>query len=276
VSDTKTGVSQTGTRLAAELERMRVASPSAVLRLSPDAGIKTARSAFLAMVKEFHPHRFARQSGDVQQLANEIFLLVKGAYDKLCAAAPEVKKRTKRGGTSPPIAASRPNRAVRFKRSRPKPEAPIAKKVATPIPAPVEAPVSEETEEATDEVNDATRPANHSQLVAALETEEEERATAFRGGLKLLKAGRPAEAREIFRNLAVNKSSEKKYRVYMHFAWAREHHGAGRLDEAAAEYRRVLKLDPRLKDAIKALDEIAERTSGKQSGVFGRLFRRGR
>jgi tetratricopeptide (TPR) repeat protein len=222
--------------LKGELDRMRAASPAAVLKLSQDAGATTTRAAFLAMVKEFHPHRFARESREAQHLANEIFLLVKGAYDALCADAPPRPRRRQRGTTSPPAPTPRPIRAVRFKKIEPR------ESRSDPTPPVVSAP---------------PRPSNHSQLVAALETVEEERATTFRQGLRLLKSGRPAEARELFRDLAVNKPGEKKYRVYMHYAWGREHQGAGRLDEATAELRRALKLDPRLDLAIEALDEIA-------------------
>ena len=252
-------------RLISELERMRVASPSAVLRLSSDAGPTTARSAFLAMVKEFHPHRFAREPSEIQHMANEVFLLVKAAYDAL-ATAPKRPRRRKRGTTSPPVQPSRPSRAVRFKkvsrRSRPT-TAPPPIGDRPPAPAASAAPSRQR------------RPSNHSQLVAALETEEQERAEKFREGVKLIKTGRPAEARELFRNLAINKPGEKKFRVYMHYAWGREHQGAGRFEDAAAEFRRALKLDPHFDDAIGALDEVSD-AAEKQTGVFGRLFRRGR
>lgn len=240
---------------------MKVASPSAVLRLTQDAGTTTARAAFLSMVKEFHPHRFAREPMEVQKLANEIFLLIKAAYDSLCVE-PQPPRRRRKGTTSvPPPQPARPSTSVRFKKSTPRP--PVAAPSA-PMPAA--------------DSRRARRPSNHSQLVAALETEEEERAREFREGQKLLKQGKPGEARELFRKLAISMPGEKKLRVYMHYAWGREHQGAGRFDDAAAELRRALKLDPSFGDAIDAMDEVeaARAAVEKQPGVFGRLFRRGR
>jgi hypothetical protein len=60
----------------------------------------------------------------------------------------------------------------------------------------------------------------------------------------------------------------------MHYAWGREHQAAGRLDEAAAELRRALKLDASFDEAVEALEQIDARA--EKPGVLGRLFRRGR
>lgn len=241
-------------RLAAELERMKAASPAAVLRLSGNPGAGAVRAAFLAMVKEFHPHRFAREPADVQFLANEIFLLVKAAYDALAATS-----RRRRRTTSPPAPRTRPDRAVRFReRDRraaggapPDPGAPPPITPASP-----------------------RRVANHSQLVAALETEDAQRERRLGEGIALVSQGRPAEAREIFRQLAIGNPADRRFRVHMHYAWGREHQGAGRLEDAAAEFRRALKLDPTFDQAAEALDSIAGQ--GDRTGVLGRLFRRNR
>lgn len=232
---------------------MQAASPAATLNLAGEPDAATARSAFLALVKQFHPHRFAREAPEVQDLANEIFLLIKAAYDQLLDDRAPPRRR-RRGTTGPPPRPSRPVRPVRFRKSGRHEPAPLAPAAAR-----------------------ARRISNHSDLIAALESEEEQRARKLREGIALIKRGSPGEAREMFRELAIGKPGEKRFRVYMHYAWGREHLESGRLEDAAAEFRRALKLDPAFDDAVEGLDEITRMTERdeRQPGVFGRLFRRG-
>lgn len=210
------------------------------------------------MVKQFHPHRFARQPADIQTLANEIFLLVKKAYDELQSETP----RRKRSTTRPPAPGRR--KPVRFKRSTrgPKPLSQTAPKDPGPPPA---------------ARTPARKVENHDQLVSELENEHSERERQFAEAKAMVQRGRPAEAREVFRQLAVKNPGERRFRVHMHYAWGREHEGAGDLDSAAAEFRRSLQLEPTFQEAAEALESVTERLERETSGgVFGRLFRRGR
>ena len=241
-------MSKAGVRLAAELERIKVAPPAAVLRLPAGACPATARSAFLAMVKEFHPHRFAREPQEVQALANEVFLLIKEAYDALCA------EPVPREEEPDPAQPARSSQTVRFRGANRRPGSGGVR-------------LSPSTR--------TRRISNHTDLIAALESEEEQRARQIQKALALLEQGKPGEARDRLRELAIASPTDKRVRVYMHYAWGREHQQAGRHEDAAAEFRRALKLDPTFDDAVEALDAVSA-GGEKQAGVFGRLFRRGR
>jgi len=100
------------------------------------------------------------------------------------------------------------------------------------------------------------------QLVRRAGTSEEER---FNIGVQMLEEGKAAEARELFRSMAVAHPKEKRYRVRMHYAWGREHQAAGRLDEARLEYERALRIDPSFEAARRALRRA-------RPGFFRRLF----
>ena len=59
------------------------AGPYAVLAVAPNATASEARSAFLELTKLYHPARFGRMSTELQRLANEVFLGIKGAHEAL-------------------------------------------------------------------------------------------------------------------------------------------------------------------------------------------------
>ncbi|HEY4182768.1 MAG TPA: hypothetical protein VGM90_38315 [Kofleriaceae bacterium] len=61
--------------------------PYEALGLTGAAGHDQVRSAFLQLTKQFHPAKFARLSLDVQKLANEVFLALRGAHDTLAKPA---------------------------------------------------------------------------------------------------------------------------------------------------------------------------------------------
>ena len=119
-----------------------------------------------------------------------------------------------------------------------------------------------------------SQPVDHSSLVAQLASEQQNKDEAYRAALKLLREGRASEARLAFRELAVANPGEKRYRTYMHLAWGREHQLAKRFDEAAAEYRRALKVHPQFDPAVEALAELEE--AAPKGGMLGRFFKRGR
>jgi len=59
------------------------AGPYAVLAVAPNATASEARSAFLELTKLYHPARFGRMSTELQRLANEVFLGIRGAHEAL-------------------------------------------------------------------------------------------------------------------------------------------------------------------------------------------------
>ncbi len=93
---------------------------------------------------------------------------------------------------------------------------------------------------------------------------QEERFDAARA---LLDAGDLQGAREAFRALAIAVPRDKRYRLYMHYAWGCEHQKAGRPGEARSELERALRLDPDFAPAKQALAGLEIRR-----GWLRRLF----
>ncbi|HEY5944531.1 MAG TPA: hypothetical protein VIV40_03530, partial [Kofleriaceae bacterium] len=75
----------------AEMQMRISQGPHAALSVAENASPEEIRTAFLELTKQFHPARFGRMSGDVHRLANEVFLGIKAAHDRLL--------RTLLGGT---------------------------------------------------------------------------------------------------------------------------------------------------------------------------------
>ena len=63
------------------MQNRLLADPRTALGLTPTAGVAEARSAFLALTKQYHPVKFARCDASVQRLANEVFLALREAHD---------------------------------------------------------------------------------------------------------------------------------------------------------------------------------------------------
>src|SRR5678816_3805731 len=57
--------------------------PHAALGIGEASSAEQVRAAFLQLTKLYHPARFGRMASDVQKLANEVFLGIKGAHDHL-------------------------------------------------------------------------------------------------------------------------------------------------------------------------------------------------
>ncbi len=96
--------------LRARLREYDPKRPLAVLGLSQEATREEIRRAFLEAVKVYHPHRFVRCSGDVQRLANDLFILMSKA--RRAGTPAGFRARGTRPGTS--IApASPPARSAR-------------------------------------------------------------------------------------------------------------------------------------------------------------------
>lgn len=70
-------------QLERELQRLRAGDAFAALGVAQSASSDEIRAAFLQATKRYHPNRFARHGRDVGRLANEVFLLIKEAYQEL-------------------------------------------------------------------------------------------------------------------------------------------------------------------------------------------------
>src|SRR5690606_10537149 len=70
--------------LEAEVESLRKLNPFLVLGVGYETTDADVRAAFGELTKRYHPDRFARyQSGQLRQIAAEIFLLIRDAYRRL-------------------------------------------------------------------------------------------------------------------------------------------------------------------------------------------------
>ncbi|MBV8760505.1 MAG: hypothetical protein JO257_24650 [Deltaproteobacteria bacterium] len=77
--------------------------PYAALGIAEDATAEQVRASFLALTKQFHPARFGRLATDVQRLANEVFLGIKGAHDQLLKQLGGGKRSALQSGGMPVI-----------------------------------------------------------------------------------------------------------------------------------------------------------------------------
>src|SRR5687768_6425376 len=95
------GLDETQARqlLGDRLERLG-RGPHDALGISYSATQADVRSAFLKLTKQFHPARFARMSSELQKLANEVFLGLRGAHDQL--ARPPKPPTRPPGTVTPP------------------------------------------------------------------------------------------------------------------------------------------------------------------------------
>lgn len=226
------------------------------------AGPDDARSAFLRVSKEFHPNRFARRSESVRRLASEVFLVLKEAYeevstgllDRKLAAAKDSSRKVPRARTSAGVQAEAPAREDQKERRREQ----LRQKLQ-----PGTGPETALKKRPTAQIRAATVSENEI-------PGEEER---FEQALQLLKEGKLEDASATFRQLAVARTQEKRFRMYMHYAQGRLHQREGRHDEARAEYKRALGLDASFAPALQSMSSLPD-DARRKSGLFSKLFRK--
>lgn len=252
-----------------ELQRLGSADSFQTLGIDYQASVETVRTAFLVLTKEYHPSRFARRDRDVVRLANEVFLCIKAAYNDLASDVGRERALAKLGRAptvNAPTASGTPG-------------------VATPRRAPTTDPIDDNDDF---EQTSTTRPGAvrfkssapmrppKPKPVALPQVKEEIIGgdVKFQRALELCQRHLWAEAREALQALAVEEPQNKQYRAHMHYAWGKEHLALGRTDDAKAEYRRALGVDPEFTRAKHALDAVPEDEKPKQRGFFSRLFRK--
>ncbi|RMH37520.1 MAG: J domain-containing protein, partial [Deltaproteobacteria bacterium] len=75
-------------QLEAEHRRLRAAAAHEVLGVAWDAGVSEIRRGYFRLVKRFHPDVYARYDSDaIAQLAEEVFIHINKAYDRMRDAA---------------------------------------------------------------------------------------------------------------------------------------------------------------------------------------------
>ncbi len=81
---------------------MRISQgPYAALSVFETASAEQVRASFLDLTKQFHPARFARMSTELQRMANEVFLGIKGAHDHLTKQLGSTGRAPTRSSTAP-------------------------------------------------------------------------------------------------------------------------------------------------------------------------------
>jgi hypothetical protein len=88
-------------RLRAELSRLKPRHPFDILGLPISAEADAVRQAFLTATKKHHPNRYARESPEARELATELFLVIRSAYEQLSDEATRRSWRERLAPASP-------------------------------------------------------------------------------------------------------------------------------------------------------------------------------
>jgi len=308
------GVSQSevAAQLQAQLDKLRAADPFRTLGVPAQVDGEGVRHAYLSLTKKLHPNRFALEPASTREIANEVFLLIRRAYDLLAdedkrrqwrervapgpatspPAATTAKVTTTRptqpgvatvpatGSTPPRSATLTPARPARSTGAPPPATAPRAP-VATPAARPQTAQPRNPTVPGTaPPPAGARRPlvptqgmgASPQEVQAMLELART-RGQRFDDAVALLSRGKYREAREAFYKIAMEDPQSRRYRAQLHFAWGMEHLADGKAAEAQRELERALALENESHD-IKAGLAKAQELQKKPSGILGKLFGR--
>jgi tetratricopeptide (TPR) repeat protein len=234
--------------------------------------------AFLQRVKRYHPQRFARETREVRTLANELFLLIRRAYDLLANDQKRQawRERIGKGQVAPttqvnPIVPPAPSAKVIERATRAATAAPAGAPLSAPSP-PRPAGNPPRREPATPPaVSFRGRPRNITDVNAVLE-QAKTRGQRFEEAQRLLAQGQWQAAREAFHKIAAEDSQSRRYRSYLSYARGLEHRACGRIDEAIKELERAVALDSEVPEFRNDLDKTREMKKG--GGLFSKIFGR--
>jgi hypothetical protein len=285
--------------LGQELIRLQAAEPAAALGLSPSASADEIRARFLALVKLYHPNRFARRPADVVRLANEVFLHLRRAHQRMgdrgSATSERVAAATATAaGTAPPAAFARA--ADISPPTQPKLTRPADISPPTQPRLEVDAALarrrrarSQPTGATNGNPSAGSSPPSSPAALEVLDKvrrREEEQKERFESAVMDARQGRLPSARATLRALVHESPSARQYHAYLHYVTGRMHESAGRHSEAASEYDRALTFDPALEAAKRSRDALSSSsnptttttTGGDPSrggaGRFSRWFRK--
>jgi TolA-binding protein len=273
--------------------------PHFTLGIAEPATPEQVRAAFLELTKRFHPARFGRLAPDVQRMATEVFLGIKGAHDSVLKALGAPTRRgaafksgsmsaleilpaakstgsiptVRPAGTQPPGGVPTPqasaagSQPLTMPRTLTPTRPPIAARTVTPSsrpPQPAPTPPAPTSAQ-------APRPATARPAVPQPEdlsppTERHagvpaawNERAAYQDALDLLGARDWAAAKTALNALATRVPQSRPYKALLSYARGREMQAAGKRDEAAREYERALQLDPAMPQAKLALAELTRK-----------------
>jgi tetratricopeptide (TPR) repeat protein len=218
----------------------------------------TVRSAFLEATRAYHPNRFARRPEEIRRLATEYFLLLKQAHDKIQSEERDAKLSSLRDSARrKPVPRARPqaegDSAARDS-LRKKRQEEVRKRLQR-------AQTAEPTRRPTAQIRAAQPPPDDASA-------DEER---FEEAQRLLQCGELEEASAIFRDLAVARTQDKRFRLYMHYSQGRIHQRDGNHDEARSEYKRALGLDASFEHALQSMASLPD-GARRKGGIFSKIF----
>jgi tetratricopeptide (TPR) repeat protein len=263
--------------LGQELTRLQKAEPAAALGVARDASPDDVRARFLALVKVYHPNRFARRPADVVRLSNEVFLLLRRAAQRLGerpsgtgndrVTVTNGAAHHAAAGTPAPTVASRASELSPPTQPRLEVDAALARR-------------RRNRSQPSSSMTSAPPPALTSEMQEKLRRREEEQRERFDGAVADARQGRLPSARNALRALAAESPSSRPYRAHLHYVTGRMHEAAGRTGEAIAEYDRALGFDSELDEARRSRAALVGGGAAQQpdsaggAGRFGRWFRK--
>lgn len=263
--------------LGQELIRLQQAEPAAALGIARGASAEDVRARFLALVKVYHPNRFARRPTDVVRLANEVFLLLRRAAQRLGERPPGAggeRPNATNGavhhaasGAASPTMAQRASELSPPSQPRLEVEAALARR-------------RRNRSQPSSSITSAPPPALSAEMQEKLRRREEEQRERFDGAVADARQGRLPSARNALRALVAESPSSRPYRAHLHYVTGRMHEAAGRTGEAISEYDRALGFDSdldaarRSRAALVAGSAAQEPDSAGGAGRFGRWFRK--
>jgi hypothetical protein len=248
--------------LGQELIRLRAAEPAQALGLAHDASASEVRARFLALVKVYHPNRFARRPADVLKLANEVFLALRRAHQRL-GEKPGAGERGPEQGVLAAAPAARAAELSPPSQPRLDVEAALAARRRRVRSQPIRS-----------SLGSAPPPSpTASEAMERARRREEEQRQRFDEAVADVQRGRLPSARAALRALVAESPAARHYRAYLHYVTGRMHEMAGRASEAVVEYDRALGFDPDLEPARQSRQGLAG-PPADGAGRFTRWFRK--
>ncbi len=278
------------------MQNRLLADPREALGLAPSGGAAEARTAFLALTKQYHPVKFARCEASVQRLANEVFLALREAHDFVVKNARASTMTTVRpGGTA---STTGPQRTVSpVARTMTPPTATpargtaavgIARTVTPPAAARTTTPPTAVTPPATARTTTPPMPATppatartitpianpqpartitptavpvqprpaSNNVSAAPAPPAVDEIALFNKGKDLLRQKMWSEARDLFIKLVTQNPAESAYRAMLALARGRLAEANGEFDVARREFNGALAHAPGFTAAAQALDDL--------------------
>jgi tetratricopeptide (TPR) repeat protein len=265
--------------LGQELKRLKgVAEPAAALGVCADASAADVRARFLALVKAYHPNRFARRAPDIKKLANEVFLHLRRAHQRMTDRAPAPPNAPAAAGTAASAAAigtspagAQAAAAVAARASEVSPPSQPKLDVDAALAARRRRVRSNPSSPTTGPMAGAV------QVLERVRRRDIEHKERFQTALTDLGRGQLESARNALRTLAAESPSDRRFRAYLHYVTGRMHEAAGRAADALAEYDRALGFDPDLEVARGSRQVLGggdKPEGGSGAGRLGRWFRK--